>query len=117
MGIDVTVRDGLPGRDADTLTLPDLESKTTVRELIRTRVREEVATYKIHLGSANVLMEPNDEYLCIVAARGSASRKASTVFLPFEDDARLSLILSKAFMLAEDAKIDDRAIVDQIKRG
>ncbi len=31
------------------------------------RVRGHRRTYKIHLGSANILMEPNDEYPCIVA--------------------------------------------------
>ena len=29
-------------------------------------VRGTKRTYKIHLGSGNILMEPNDEYLCIV---------------------------------------------------
>jgi hypothetical protein len=57
--------------------------------------------YKIHLGSGNILMEPNDQYLCIVP---DAKARASTpqVYLPFEGDATLSIILSKAFLLAED---------------
>jgi hypothetical protein len=38
------------------------------------------------------------------------------VFLPFEDD-RLSLILSKAFLLAADGEITDESILAQIKRG
>lgn len=75
-------------------------------------MRGELRSYKIHLGSANVLMEPNDEYLCIVAARGKGG---SRVLLPFEDDARLSEIVSKAFLLAADDKIDDRTILDQIE--
>jgi hypothetical protein len=33
-------------------------------------------------------MEPNDEYLCIVAERGSGPRK---LYLPFEEDSRLSV--------------------------
>lgn len=76
------------------------------------RVRGDLRTYKIHLGSANVLMEPNDEYLCIVPARG----KGEHVFLPFEDDPRLSVIVSKAFLLAADRKIADRTILEQIRR-
>jgi len=76
-------------------------------------VRGDLATYKIHLGSANILMEPNDAYLCIVPARRSGDGK---VFLPFEDD-RLSLILSKAFLLAADTEITDESILTQIKRG
>lgn len=32
-------------------------------------VRGDVRTYKIHLGSGNILMEPNDQYLCAGARR------------------------------------------------
>jgi hypothetical protein len=44
-------------------------------------------------------MEPNSHYLCIVP---SYDKKASadSVFLPFEGDNTLSVILSKAFLLA-----------------
>ncbi|MGP4050002.1 DUF4132 domain-containing protein [Streptomyces sp. 2A115] len=76
-------------------------------------VRGDLRTYKIHLGSANILMEPDDAYLCIVPSRGKGDGK---VFLPFEDE-RLSLILSKAFLLAADTKITDETILRQIKRG
>jgi hypothetical protein len=76
-------------------------------------VRGELRTYKIHLGSANILMQPDDSYLCIVPSRGKSDGK---VFLPFEDD-RLSLILSKAFLLAADTEITDESILTQIKRG
>ncbi len=73
-------------------------------------------TYKIHLGSGNILMEPNDQYLCIVPDRSSASAKAGEkVFLPFEGDGTLSIILSKAFLLADDGKIKDETILRQIK--
>ncbi|MFG2295865.1 DUF4132 domain-containing protein [Streptomyces sp. NPDC048603] len=80
-------------------------------------VRGDLRTYRIHLGSANVLMEPNDAYLCIVPARGKGDGKGDgKVFLPFEDE-RLSLILSKAFLLAADTEITDESILVQIKRG
>jgi hypothetical protein len=73
-------------------------------------------TYKIHLGSGNILMEPNDQYLCIVQDRGlGAAKTGEKVFLPFEGDSTLSLILSKAFLLAEDAKIKDPTILHQIR--
>jgi hypothetical protein len=78
-------------------------------------VQGDVRTYKIHLGSSNILMEPNDQYLCIVPARGTANRgPASKVFLPFEGDGTLAIILSKALVLAEDKKIKDPTIVHQI---
>ncbi|MFI0372489.1 DUF4132 domain-containing protein [Actinomadura sp. 1N219] len=76
-------------------------------------VRGELRTYKIHLGSSNILMEPDDSYLCVVQARGGTK---GTPYLPFEDE-RLSLILSKAFLLAADHKITDETILHQIRRG
>ena len=72
-------------------------------------VNGSLRSYKIHLGSANILMEPNDRYLCIVAAGGHAK-----IMLPFDDDQVLSVIMSKAFMLAADDKITDRAILSQL---
>lgn len=69
--------------------------------------------YRIHLGSGNILMEPNDQYLCIVADRRKALERQD-VLLPFEGDGMLSVILSKAFLLAEDWKIVDPSITQQI---
>jgi hypothetical protein len=80
-------------------------------------VRGDVRTYKIHLGSGNILMEPNDQYLCIVPARGSAEGLAGKLFLPFEGDNTLAIILSKAFLLAEDWNIKDPTILRQIGKG
>jgi hypothetical protein len=60
------------------------------------------------------MMAPTDTYLCIVPGRGSP---AGQVFLPFDDDLTLTVILSKAFLLAADRKITDRSIVAQIRRG
>ena len=77
-------------------------------------VRGNLRTYKIHLGSANILMEPNDQYLCIVPAQSQSQGKSNVVFLPFEGDTRLAVILSKAFLLAADDKIKDPTIVRQI---
>ncbi|MGH3242500.1 MAG: DUF4132 domain-containing protein, partial [Spirillospora sp.] len=74
-------------------------------------VSGELRTYKIHLGSSNILMEPDDSYLCVVQARGKGK---NTPYLPFEDE-RLSLIISKAFLLAADHTIIDRTILHQIK--
>jgi hypothetical protein len=80
------------------------------------RVRGDLRAYRIHLGSANILMEPNDQYLCIVPDRSRAKAGTPSVFLPFEGDQTLSIILSKAFLLAEDTKIKDPTITRQIKR-
>ncbi len=76
-------------------------------------VKGKIRTYKIHIGSTNILMEPNDQYLCIVPSR-KKNNNLDKVFLPFEGDNGLSIILSKAFMLANDDEIEDETIVSQI---
>ncbi|MFI6501394.1 DUF4132 domain-containing protein [Nonomuraea typhae] len=100
-------------RDALARLLPRLKiadrAELTDRFL---RVRGQLRTYRIHLGSGNILMEPNDAYLCIVPGR---DRSAASVFLPFEEDGgMLSVILSKAFLLADDARISDPSITRQL---
>lgn len=78
-------------------------------------VRGSLRTYKIHLGSGNILMEPNDQYLCIVPKQSAAGGEKQQFFLPFEGDNILSIILSKAFLLADDKKITDSTITRQLK--
>jgi hypothetical protein len=78
------------------------------------RVRGELRTYKIHLGSGNILMEPNDQYLCIVPSRGRAEGMTEPLYLPFAGDTVLSVILSKAFLLADDTTITDPTITRQL---
>jgi Domain of unknown function (DUF4132) len=80
-------------------------------------VHGDVRTYKIHLGSGNILMDPKDQYLCIVPTHSPATGRLGTeLFLPFEGDRTLAIILSKAFLLAEDKKIEDPTILHQISR-
>ncbi|MFD4141531.1 DUF4132 domain-containing protein [Streptomyces sp. NPDC058572] len=74
-------------------------------------VRGDLHTYKIHLGSGNILRTPNDQYVCIVPKAGGGP---DTGYLPFEGDGLLSVILSKAMMLARDAEITDPTIVSQL---
>jgi hypothetical protein len=76
-------------------------------------VRGDLRTYRIHLGSSNIQMSPDNQYLCIVANR---SERGGKVMLPFEGDGTLSVILSKAFLLAEDRKIKDPTILSQLRR-
>lgn len=76
-------------------------------------VRGDMKTYKIHLGSGNILMSPNDQYLCIVAKQSMTARES--VMLPFEGDTTLTIILSKAFLLADDTKIKDETILQQLR--
>ncbi|WP_330306854.1 MULTISPECIES: DUF4132 domain-containing protein [unclassified Streptomyces] len=75
-------------------------------------VKGERHTYKIHLGSGNILMSPNDQYLCIVPKASGGVPGAG--YLPFEGDRMLAVILSKAMMLAADTKITDPTILSQL---
>ena len=79
--------------------------------LVKGRRRE----YKIHIGSGNIQMAPNDQYLCIVADRKQTG--APDLRLPFDGDMVLSTILSKAFLLARDDQIQDPTIVRQIEQA
>jgi hypothetical protein len=79
------------------------------------RVRGTLRIYKIHLGSGNILMEPDDSYLCIVTARSPEA--ARQLMLPFEDDNMLAIIVSKAVLLAKDEEITDPTITSQILAG
>ncbi|NGO80814.1 DUF4132 domain-containing protein [Streptomyces sp. YC504] len=77
-------------------------------------VKGELHTYKIHLGSGNILRTPNDQYLCIVPKGVPAGEPAGTGYLPFEGDRVLSVILSKAMLLAKDKEITDSTITSQL---
>ena len=68
-------------------------------------------SYKIHLGSGNVMITPGDRYLCIVPGRDVVPGLG---YLPFEGDLTLSVIVSKATLLARDEKITDPAILSQL---
>ncbi|MFE1455458.1 DUF4132 domain-containing protein [Streptomyces sp. NPDC058735] len=76
------------------------------------QVKGERHTYRIHLGSGNILRTPNDQYLCIVPK--SDPKAQGTGYLPFEGDRVLAVILSKAMLLAEDTKITDPSILSQL---
>ena len=76
------------------------------------RVQGKLASYRVHLASAAIHIEPG-QYLCIVPA----SRRPEKVYLPFagEDDPKVSEIVSKVLLLANDDKIKDQSILRQIK--
>ncbi|MFF5298816.1 DUF4132 domain-containing protein [Streptomyces sp. NPDC013161] len=75
-------------------------------------VKGERHTYKIHLGSSNILMTPDDRYLCIVPGSNPSVPQAG--YLPYEGDRMLAVILSKAMLLAKDTEITDPTILSQL---
>ncbi|MGW7285405.1 DUF4132 domain-containing protein [Streptomyces sp. NPDC054847] len=76
------------------------------------RVRGDRHEYRVHLGSGNVLIDPHGRYLCIVPQAGAAT--ADPGHLPFEGDRMISVILSKAMLLARDTDITDPTILSQL---
>ncbi len=64
-------------RDVLARLLPAGRSPTAPSSTIAPRVRGDLRTYRIHLGSGNILMEPADTYLCIVPARGGRRGRSS----------------------------------------
>lgn len=78
------------------------------------KVQGQIRNYKIHMGSGNILMEPNDQYLCIVPD-SRVDTSTDKLYLPFEGDKMLSIIVSKAILLAADDKITDATITRQIR--
>ncbi len=79
------------------------------------QVQGKLRAYRIHLGSGNILMAPNDQYPCIVPAFAETV-KTESIALPFEGDALFSIIVSKAALLAADDKIKNPSIVLQLER-
>jgi hypothetical protein len=58
-------------------------------------------------------MSPNDKYLCIVPDQ-TARKNKEQIYLPFEGDTLLSIIISKAMLLANDNEITDPTILIQL---
>ncbi|MEV0662846.1 DUF4132 domain-containing protein [Actinomadura luteofluorescens] len=76
-------------------------------------VRGGLRTYRVHLGSGGVLMEPGNGRLRVEPPRRTGQKG---LFLPFEDEG-LARVLGTAFLLAADHRITDEAVLRQIKRG
>jgi hypothetical protein len=73
-------------------------------------VKGKLHSYRIHLGSGACFR--GERHICIVPA--SAETGAARLWLPFEGDRTLSIILSKAMLLVADDKITDTVILRQI---
>lgn len=76
-------------------------------------VRGSRATYRVHLTSGSIHVEPGG-HLCVVPASFGATAHPR-LFLPFADEDRMtSTILSKVLLLAEDERISDPSILTQL---
>jgi hypothetical protein len=69
-----------------------------------------VRTYEIHLGSSNILVELEGQSLCLVPDRRPSDATPGN-FLQFEGDRTLSVLVSKALLLADDIRVADATIL------
>jgi hypothetical protein len=74
-------------------------------------VKGKRASYRIHLGTGNIHVEPSGRYLCIVPT----GRSRAPTYLPYEDtDGKTEEIIAKILLLVNDDKVTDPAIRKQI---
>ncbi|MDH3703851.1 MAG: DUF4132 domain-containing protein, partial [Alphaproteobacteria bacterium] len=78
-------------------------------------VRGRLNVYRIHLGSAAVFKQPNDQHICIVEGR-HMGRYTGRVPESANIDSTLTSAISKAILLANDHAITDEIIRSQIGR-
>lgn len=70
------------------------------------------AKYTIHLGSGTVHRQPGG-FLCVIPVH---NQHQGRIFLPFADpDPKTAEVISKALLLAEDKKIQDPTILEQLR--
>lgn len=62
-------------------------------------------------------MSPNNQYLCIVPDRSSKAVSAGPIYLPFEGDEMLSIVLSKALLRRMISELKIQSIRAQIDRS
>lgn len=80
------------------------------RDLVVRGVR---ATYRIHLGTGQVRIDPHGSPLTVPRTRAGAAELAR-LFLPVEADETLAVVLGTAFLLANDDAITDDALLSQL---
>jgi hypothetical protein len=81
-------------------------------------VKGQLRTYRIHIGSTQILMEPRDHFLRLSDPPPGRGRTQTSHALPSGDpDIVLGLLLRKAFVLANDSAIADPAIRRVIERA
>jgi hypothetical protein len=78
-------------------------------------IRGDLRNYMIHIGCGRVMMEPNNIHLAIDPDSRTLKKICDHLFIPFEGDSHLYLIIAKAFLLAGDSKIQDPKLIKQIE--
>jgi hypothetical protein len=94
----------------ETLGLLKLENVRLERS--HALIAGQLGNYTVHLGSANVHRQPGGS-LCIIPV---GSQHRGRIFVPFaDDDPKTAEVVSKVLLLAEDKKIQDPTILEQLR--
>lgn len=70
--------------------------------------------YRIHLGSGDVMVIPQQRQIVIPDKKTTAAQNKLSDYQPLHDDERLNSILQKITMLLRDDRIRDQTILDQL---
>ena len=115
MSVTVTIRDErAPGKPAGTITLEEIPSRITLRDLIRTRVREEVATYNsAPTREFRTLVQPVDAEVTLNGYRLREPRRLD--WRRQADAAEEAFLRNRFFVLVGDrqvAELDEELALD-----
>jgi hypothetical protein len=107
MGLTLTIEDErAPGKPLGSLTLEDIPSRITLRDLIQTRVREEVARYNsAPTREFRLLVQPVDAEVSLNGFRLEEPRR-----LDWQEQARVAIEAFKGngfFVLVGDRQVAD----------
>ncbi|ANA15292.1 hypothetical protein APT_10009 (plasmid) [Acetobacter pasteurianus NBRC 101655] len=69
--------------------------------------------YRLHLGSADVMILPDLRHLFLSTTLSNSARQKGSAYKPLHDDDRLDLILQRIIMLLNDDRIRDKDILAQ----
>jgi hypothetical protein len=101
-------------RDVLAYVLPELSiadrCKVYDRDLV---VDGRRATYRIHIGTGQVRVDPHGSPL-VIPERRVGGRELADLFLPVEADDTLTAVLNTAFLLANDDAVTDPAFLSQL---
>jgi hypothetical protein len=79
-------------------------------------VRGQIHSYKIRFDNGSIFIDPSNQYLCIVSARKELIPQQTSQLLNVDQDHQLSMIISKALLLANDDQITDSTILWQLRK-
>jgi hypothetical protein len=79
------------------------------------QVRGDLRNYRIHIGCGRVMMEPENRHLPIEPDSKTLKKICDHLYIPIEGDSHLYLIVARAFLLANDSRINDPNLLSQIR--